>query len=299
MNSYIIQDDYIRSNVAYAAFSSEGLPDYVSELVGSEVDSPPEVPSMATTRFLRYPLDIVREYGPLSRTLAAFWTLREVRQYGMTHAGLDHIAKPEFSGVPVDTLKKQIAKLTKLGAIRKVDSVAVTRSVSKTRYKISDKVMKSFRDSDWLLVPTDWTGNFSEKMLLGYYHLRCGVWNGLPSYCLATLGEVSETLGMQRTHVGMIARKLEQDGKIIRKHTPNNNDAVIIPGAEPEYPLGEVLTGNRFRSRVENWTNDDTLKLFMLSEVIPYRQVVAMIDELKTVSVSDINRYVRRIKGQE
>jgi len=202
--------------------------------------------SLYPNGFYRFPLSIVRRHGKLARTLAAFWTLREVRQGGRTHAGLDHVAF--LTGLPASTQKKHLTKLVEAGAVFRDGKVKVGPKSWKTDYRLSGNVLAAFRNDPWLLVPRHWESSFGESILKAYYFNRCGVWNGYHSYCISSFRKMSKRLGMDRGNLGTHARRLEERGEIIRRHCGQlvtADFAVSIPGFEPAYPLRDVLSGKR------------------------------------------------------
>lgn len=223
---------------------------------------------------LEFPFGILREFGELSRTLAALYSLKSVQETGQTDADLVYLS--QRGCVPVGTLKMQIQKLERLQvltvkrrarskkpSIRRIDLELIRQNYGKAN-KNRLRVPRRFMLVDRL--------EFREAILLAYYRYTC-IRNGGTriSYCYDTLDEIQQKIGFSVPTWKRARKELRERGLIECKTLDRGNLSIHIPGYKPDHKAGTnpkdiskrlKRAGNDISHRGENtdWSKQESGK---------------------------------------
>ena len=209
--------------------------------------------------FLIFPFAILKTYGSLSRTLAAFWAIPSIRKTGRATVNLKTVAR--YGCIPLGTLKRQKRELERCEIIinpgRIVEGparVEIDSEFLKVFYSPRKKGQGSGSPEAWgewrgmavhldqlqvprsLLVQTnEATGvidcglRFSEVILLTYYRYRCRSHEETKHYCTDTFPQIVGAIGFDVETWKRAARKLVRWGYIERVKEPHTRFAVWLP----------------------------------------------------------------------
>jgi hypothetical protein len=217
-----------------SSITASSLTDWLSLGDLENLDAP-----YTETGYLEFPMALVKQYGPASRTLAAFASLESVQRYNVTQQRLEDVSR--LGCLPLDTLKKHKAQLERLGAIRAEGRAF--RGPARTR--ISSEVMHHYgkQAKDRLQIPRRWFvdyGDFGFTVLLlwAFYRYTCRVTFSRKSYCVFSFAEIADKLGFSERTWRDAAKFLAQRGLIERQKLANGNYAVWIPNQKPAHEPG-------------------------------------------------------------
>lgn len=188
--------------------------------------------------FLKFPCEILQQFGVYSRTITALWAMEQTRFPTRIPAAL-----ARNGCMPVKTIKKHIAKLlvddddNNLGLCSKRTDKGLEYFASRRLRAVMQETYNDL-DQSFVQIPRIWfhfwpDATFTELLLLAFYRFKltrdCG--EPYPHPCRFTMKQIQERLGFSVRTWERSAQDLERRGFIVREkqHKGHTVYAVRLP----------------------------------------------------------------------